>query len=373
MKNLRIGMVGTGYMGKAHAIAYKNSSAVFSLSAGIECYLVADISMETARRKATEFGFKHYTNNWEKLVSDPDVDIVDICAPNFLHKDIALAAIKNGKHVYSEKPLALKSEDAKVMTEAAERKGVKTLVGFNYIKNPTVQMAKQIISNGEIGDVVHFRGLFNEDYLADKSIPYSWRLKREFSGAGVLSDLGSHIINAAQYLVSPISSLCADMAIVHKVRHETNDLAEKYVENDDQVHMMVRFDNGAIGTIESSRIAWGRKNSFVFEVGGTKGTILYDQERLSELRLFTNQDDVARQGFRTILTGPEHPDYGQFCVSSGHGLGYNDMKAVEIRDLIEGVASNRVMWPDFRAAWEVMKVVDAAETSFETRSWAEVK
>ncbi|ANQ19700.1 MULTISPECIES: Gfo/Idh/MocA family protein [Vibrio] len=369
MKSLSIGMIGTGYMGKAHAIAYRNAGAVFPLSASIKCEFLADINLTQAKVKAEEFGFNRYTDDWQLLVSDPLIDIVDICAPNFLHKDIALLAIKNGKHVYSEKPLALNSEDAKIMTLAAEAAGVKTLVGFNYIKNPTIQLAKQIIENGEIGDVVHFRGTFNEDYLADENTSFSWRLQREFSGTGALGDMGSHIINMAQFLVSPISSLCADMSTIYTTRYEPNDPIPKNVENDDQVHMMVRFKSGAIGTIESSRIAWGRKNSLWFEVTGTKGTIIYDQERLSELKLFTAEDKKSRQGFRTILTGPEHPDYENFCVSAGHGLGYNDMKSVEIRDLIEGITSNSPMYPDFRAAWEVTKVIDAAEVSFKNGIW----
>ncbi|MCE0492467.1 Gfo/Idh/MocA family protein [Vibrio salinus] len=373
MKNLRIGMIGTGYMGKAHAIAYRTASAVFPLSASIECEMIADINLDLAKQKAEEFGFNRYTDSWQRLVSDPNIDIVDICAPNFLHKDIALSAIKNGKHVYSEKPLALNSQDAKIMTLAAEEAGVKTLVGFNYIKNPTVKLAKQIIANGEIGEVVHFRGTFNEDYLADEKTPFSWRLKREFSGTGALGDMGSHIINMAQFLVSPISSLCADMNTVHHTRYEPDNEALKEVENDDQVHMMVRFVNGAIGTIESSRIAWGRKNGLWFEVTGTKGTIIYDQERLSELKLFTVEDRDSRQGFRTILTGPEHPDYKNFCVSAGHGLGYNDMKAVEVRDLIEGIADSSPMLPDFRSAWEVTKIIDAAEVSYKNGTWITVE
>ncbi|RQW64696.1 Gfo/Idh/MocA family protein [Vibrio viridaestus] len=371
MATLRVGMIGSGYMGKAHAIAYRNASAVFKLSAKVECEMLADVDMELAEQKATELGFNRFTDDWQQLVKDPNVDIVDICAPNFLHKDIALAAIANGKHVYSEKPLALNSVDAQGMTEAAEKAGVKTLVGFNYIKNPTVQLAKQIIENGEIGGVVHFRGTFNEDYLADPNEPFSWRLKREFSGTGALGDMGSHIINMAQYLVSPLSSLCADMTTVHQTRNDVNG-HQGNVENDDQVHMMVRFSNGAIGTIESSRIAWGRKNGLWFEVNGTKGTIIYDQERLSELRLYISDDQHGRQGFRTILTGPAHPDYQHFCVSAGHGLGYNDMKAVEIRDLIEGIATNTPMWPDFRAAWDVTKVIDAAETSYQRKAWVDL-
>jgi predicted dehydrogenase len=367
---LRIGLIGSGYMGKAHAIAFRNAPAVFDLNAHVVCDMLAEVNEELAAQKAEEFGFLRSTGDWKALVHDESIDIVDICAPNHLHKTMALEAIRAGKHVYSEKPLALNALDALEMTEAAEAAGVKTLVGFNYTKNPTVQLAREIIERGEIGEVVHFRGTFNEDYLADQNLPFTWRLKREFSGAGTLGDMGSHIINMAEFLVSPIQEICADLQTVHKQRPIPNEPGQTgTVENDDQVHMMVRFENGAIGTLESSRIAWGRKNGLWLEVTGTQGTLIYDQETLSELQLFTAGEDSARQGFRRILTGPEHPDYKHFCVSAGHGLGYNDMKAVEVRDLIEGIALNKPLWPDFRAAYNVNRIMDAAEESFEKRKW----
>lgn len=374
MKRVRIGLIGTGYMGKAHAIAFKTAAAVFPLSGTIVCEMIADVDATLASQKAKEFGFARSTGNWRDLVNDPNIDVVDICAPNHLHKEMALAAIAAGKHVYSEKPLALNADDALELTQCAEAAGIKTLVGFNYIKNPTVQLAKDIIRQGEIGDVVHFRGTFNEDYLADADSAFSWRLKRKFSGSGSLGDLGSHIINMAHYLVAPITQVCADLQTVHPQRPLTADTHEMArVENDDQVHMMVRFANGAIGTLESSRIAWGRKNSLWFEVTGTKGTLIYDQERLSELQLYTANDAKNRQGFRRILTGPEHPDYANFCVSAGHGLGYNDMKAVEVRDLIEGVLAGAPLWPDFRAAYQVNQLCDAVELSYKEARWVTIK
>ncbi|WP_163835405.1 Gfo/Idh/MocA family protein [Spartinivicinus ruber] len=373
MKKLRIGLIGTGYMGKAHNIAFKACPAVFSLSATIECEMLAEVSQALAEQKAKELGFNRATGDWRALVRDPDIDVVDICSPNYLHKEMALAAIAAGKHVYLEKPLALNSADAKEMTEAAERAGVKTLVGFNYIKNPVAQLAKEIIMNGEIGEVVHFRGTHNEDYLADPKTLFSWRLKRELAGSGTLGDMGSHIINMAQYLVSDIVEVMADLQTVIKER-PLPDNKEKYakVENEDQAHMLVRFTSGAIGTIESSRIACGRKMGLTYEVTGTKGSIVFDQERLSELKLYTNNDPTNRQGFRTILVGPEHPDYAAFCVASGHGLGYNDQKIVEVRDLVEGICTDKPMWPDFRAAYEVNKVLDAAELSYKEGRWIKI-
>ena len=336
--------------------------------------MLAEINSELAAEKAIELGFNRSTGDWLELVNDPNIDVVDICSPNYLHKEMALAAIAAGKHVYSEKPLALNAKDALEMTLAAEKAGVKTLVGFNYAKNPASQLAKEIIANGEIGDIVHFRGTHNEDYLADPNTPFSWRLKREYSGSGTLGDMGSHIINMAQYLVGDISAVNGDLQTVITQRPIPGKPGEfGIVENEDQAHAMIRFTNGAIGTIESSRIACGRKMGLTYEVTGTKGTIVFDQERLAELKLFIRGENTAREGFKTILVGPEHPNYKHFCISAGHGLGYNDQKIVEVRDLIEGIANDSKIWPDFRAAYEVNLVIDSIEESHNLGQWINIK
>ncbi|WP_229748147.1 Gfo/Idh/MocA family protein [Lacimicrobium alkaliphilum] len=199
------------------------------------------------------------------------------------------------------------------MVQSAEQAGVKTMVGFNYIKNPATQLAKQIIDSGEIGDIVHFRGTHNEDYLADTGVPINWRLKRATAGAGALADLGAHIINISQFLVGPILAVNGDLSTVTKERSTAASVTDKEpVENDDQAHSMLRFDSGAIGTIEASRVAWGRKMGLTYEVTGTKGSIVFDQERLAELQLYTSDQQTSRQGFKRILIGPEHPDYQHF-------------------------------------------------------------
>jgi len=370
MKQVRIGLVGTGYMGKAHAIAFKAAPTVFPLSGAVQCELLAEVSEDLAASKSAELGFRRATGDWRSLVTDSDVDVVDICSPNFLHKEMALAAIAAGKAVYCEKPLALNAQDALEMTVAAEKAGVKTLVGFNYIRNPAAQLAKEIIEAGEIGEVLHFRGTHNEDYLADPRAPHSWRLTRELSGSGVLGDMGSHIINMAQYLVGEIAQVNGDLQTVIEQRPLPGAQQQMLaVENEDQAHAMIRFASGAIGTLETSRIAWGRKMGLTFEVTGSKGTLVFDQERLSELRLYTSSDPHNRQGFRTILMGPEHPDYVHFCAGAGHGVGYNDQKIIEVRDLVEGLLVDKLMWSDFRAAYAVNCVIDAWEQSHAQGQW----
>ncbi|PHM56778.1 putative oxidoreductase [Xenorhabdus sp. KK7.4] len=360
MKEIRIGLIGAGYIGRAHAIAYAQAPTVFPLKGKLIREMIAGITPELAQTQAKELGFLRSTGDWRELVADPDIDVVDICTPNFLHKEMALEAIKHGKHIYCEKPLALNSHDAKQMVAAATIAGVKTLVGFNYMKNPTAQLAKEIISNGEIGEVVHFYGTHNEDYMADPLSPIHWHCFKNEAGLGALGDLGAHIINMAQYLVGDITTVCGDMKTIVKVRPEISGSSVLIpVENEDQAHAMIRFDSGAIGVIETSRIACGRKMGLTYVVTGTKGTLSFTQERMAELKLYRHDEPVNRQGFKTILVGPEHPDYAPFCHGAGHGIGFNDQKTVEVKDLVDGIALDQDIWPDFTEGWKVSRILDA--------------
>ncbi|NHB92811.1 Gfo/Idh/MocA family protein [Photorhabdus cinerea] len=373
MKEIRIGLIGTGYIGRTHAIAYAQAPTVFPLKGRLVRDMVAEVSAELAAKQSKALGFQRFTDNWRELVADPDIDVVDICSPNFLHKGMALEAIKHGKHVYCEKPLALNSADAKLMVEAAQKAGVKTLVGFNYIKNPTSQLAKEIISNGEIGEIIHFYGTHNEDYMADPLSPIHWHCFKDKAGLGALGDLAAHIINMAQYLVGDIQTVCSDMEIVIKERPEKiGSSVMVTVENEDQAHAMVRFSSGAMGIIETSRVACGRKMGLSYIITGTKGTLSFTQERMAELKLYRHDEPANRQGFKTILIGPEHPDYAPFCNGAGHGIGFNDQKTVEIRDLLNGIASNKEIWPDFTEGWKVSRILDAIARSYKEQRWVNV-
>ncbi|MGL4269135.1 MAG: Gfo/Idh/MocA family protein [Plesiomonas sp.] len=374
MKSVRIGLIGTGYIGRAHAIALAQAPVVFPLQGTLVREMVAEITPQLAQQKAAEFGFNRYTGDWRELVADPAVDVVDICSPNSLHKEMALAAIRHGKHVYAEKPLALSAADAREMVDAARLAGVKTLVGFNYMKNPTATLAKEIIASGEIGDVVHFYGTHNEDYMADPLAPIHWHCLRETAGLGALGDLGAHIVNMAHYLVGHIDSVCGDLRTVVPARpQQAGSSVMVAVENEDQAHAMLRFANGAQGVIETSRIACGRKMGLSYVVTGTRGTLTFTQERMAELKLYRHDDPVARQGFKTLLVGPAHTDYAAFCGGAGHGIGFNDQKTVEIRDLVDAIAADRPLWPDFEEGWRVSQVLDAIALSHAEGQWVAVE
>jgi predicted dehydrogenase len=285
---------------------------------------------------------------------------------------MALAAAQAGKHVYCEKPLAPNAVLAKEMVDAAERAGVKTQVGFNYLKNPMLAFARDLIAGGEIGEVVSFRGIHAEDYMADARTPWHWRLDPA-GGGGVIADLGSHIIAIARFLLGPIDTVCGQLETVIKqrpVRAGVSDL--RAVEADDIARALVRFARGCNGTIEASWLSHGRTMQIEFEVVGSRGTLFFSQERLNELKLYRAAADGSRDGFRTIVAGPQHAPYGSFCVAPGHQLGFNDLKTIEIRDYLLAIAGEPALGPDFREGWEVQKVVDAIMHSSRERTWVPV-
>lgn len=372
MKKLGIGLVGSGFMGRSHAHAFRAAAGVFDLPVVPALELLADVNDEVAAKAAKALGFARSTGDWKALVADPAVDLVDITAPNALHKPIALAAIEAGKPVYCEKPLAPNALEAKQMADAAERKGVKTAVGFNYLKNPMVALAREIVASGEIGEVVSFRGIHAEDYMTDPLAPFTWRLDPS-GGHGVVADLGSHIISIARYVVGPIESVAGQIATVTKARPVAPGAKEmRAVEVDDEARALVTFASGATGSLEASWVAAGRKMTLAFEVTGSRGTIAVDHERFNELKLYTTGQPKGREGFKTILAGPEHAFYKEFCPAPGHQLGFNDIKTIEVRALMMALAGGPKFMPDFREAYEIQRVVDAIVQSAREKRWLDV-
>ncbi|MBO6578693.1 MAG: Gfo/Idh/MocA family oxidoreductase [Thalassospira sp.] len=363
MKSLGIGLIGTGFMGKAHALAFGAARAVMGDVPESHLAVLCDTPAEKAKQMADQFGFAKSTADWTSLISDPDVNIVSITTPNALHFEMAIAAIKAGKHVYCEKPLALTLDQAREMRDAVRTAGIKTMVGYNYIKNPAFTHACRLIQGGEIGEIVHFRGWVDEDYQADPALPWTWRAKLADAGLGALGDMGCHLVSMAYGLAGPIDSLIADMQTVHTTRPLPDGTGRAKVENEDTASALVRFANGAQGSLSTSRSAWGRKNRLAWEVHGTKGMICFDQERMNELQLYHNSGDKAQQGFTTILTGPAHPPYGEFCPAPGHQLGFNDLKVIEAAALLRAIRDDNPAYPDFEHAYEFEKVIHAIAKS----------
>jgi predicted dehydrogenase len=369
MTALRIGLIGTGFIGRAHAIAFSAVGTVFDEIETPVLELVADTDAARATASARALAFRRSTADWRALVSDPAVDIVDVCTPNHLHREMVLAALAAGKHVYCEKPLALNAADAAEMVAAADRAGVCHLVGFNYPCNPMLQTAREIVATGEIGELIGFRGRYLEDYLADPGLPFSWRCERRRAGPGALADLGSHLINLGHVLVGGLARVNARLSTVIRERTELATGQPRKVENEDIAHAMVEFANGVPGSFEISRVAAGYKCGLAVRLFGTRGSLAFDQERMNELRLYRGDDPTGRRGFRTILAGPEHADYRPFCPAPGHGLGINDLKVIEVRNLLRAIATGGRAEPDFHEGVRVQAVMDAMERSHAVSAW----
>ena len=367
----RIGLIGAGFMGKCHANAFRSVAGLFDLPVEPELRLVADIDEAMARRSADALGFPRSTGNWRQLAGDPEIDIVAITAPNALHADMAFAAIDAGKAVYCEKPLSVDVPSARAMRDAAAAAGTCTMVGFAYLRNPIVKLAREIIANGELGEVVSFRGIHAEDYMADPATPHSFRT--EPAGGGALFDLGSHVVSLARYLLGPIVSVNGTTATIHSQRPVTAGSQEsRPVDVDDRAVFIGEFESGVTGTFEANWAGAGRKMQLAFEVAGTRGAIAFTQERMNELLLYPAEGAKARRGFIRIEAGPDHPPYGNFCPAPGHQLGYNELKVIEVAELLDAFAGGPPAHPDFAEGYEVQRVIEAVQVSAAERGWVEV-
>lgn len=365
MRELGIGLIGTGFMGRAHALAFNNARVVFELPVTLRLAALADADTERARRCAADWGFAQAHDSWQQLIDNPEVDVVAITTPNHLHYPMAMAALAAGKAVYCEKPLAVSLEQAQAMRDAAGQAGVVTRVGYNYQHNPMIGLARQLIARGELGELISFQGEFSEDFMADAASPFSWRCEVGHAG-GALADLGSHLLSMARFLMGDVHSVSADTHTVHRHRPASAGNTElRQIAVDDQVHALLRFANGARGTVSSSCLKQGYKNHLSFEISGTQGTLAFDQERLNELRLFR----AGQDGFQRLLAGPALPGYAAFSPAAGHQLGYNELKTLEVQELIMALASQGADGTDFEAAWQTERLATAIRVAAQEQRW----
>ena len=362
MAEIGIGIVGGGYMGKAHSVAMAAVGAVFDTPLRPRLEMICASTETSAERYRQSFGFARATADWTALVEDPKVEAVIIATPQALHREIAEAAFAMGKPVFCEKPMGASLAEAEAMVAAAE--GHINMVGYNYIRTPATQYARSLLEAGEIGDITWFRGENAEDFLADPALPTTWRT--EGLANGCIGDLAPHLFNMALALMGPIEKVMAEVETVH------TDRPGGTVTNDDQVQMMCRFAGGAMGHLFSSRVATGRKMGYAYEIFGTKGAIRFDQEDQNALWLYKAEGPEAARGFTKILTGPAHPDYEPFCLGPGHGTGYQDQIIIEAKDFLTAIHTGQNIWPTFADGLAVLQVTDAALRSARTGSWQPV-
>jgi predicted dehydrogenase len=366
MREIGIGIIGGGYMGKAHSVAMAAVGAVFGTALRPRLEVICASSDASAERYRSAYGFAKGTADWRVLVADRRVEAVVIASPQETHREIALAAFARGLPVFCEKPLGADLADSQAMVAAAKASACVNMVGFNYIRTPASQFARALVAAGEIGDITWFRGEHTEDFDADGSRPATWR---NFGAAnGTMGDLAPHMINAALALIGPMARLSADIVTVHGDRPGT----KGRVANDDIGQFMCRFQNGATGHLMFSRVAQGRKMGYAYEMTGTKGAIRFDQEDQNALWLYRAEDPPAIRGFRKILTGPEHPDYLPFCQGPGHGTGYQDQIIIEARDFLKAIETGVSIWPTFHDGMEVNRIISAAHASAASGAWVDL-
>jgi predicted dehydrogenase len=378
MKRLNVAIIGHNFMGKAHSNAWRQASRFFDLPAEPVLKVACGRHAEPLKQFAGRWGWEAIETDWRRVVDRKDVDVIDIAVPTHLHREIAIAAAEAGKHLFCEKPMALDAREAAAMRDAAKRTGVVHYLNHNYRRCPAVAFARQLIDEGRVGTIYHWRGAYLQSWIVDPQFPLTWQLRKETAGAGPHYDLNSHSVDLARYLVGEIRSVAAmTRRFVDRrpLPAETGETAfhatttsrqTGEVTVDDAAFMVAEFENGALGSFEASRFALGRKNFNVFEIYGSRGAIAFDLERMNELQLVSADDPESIRGFRTILaTEASHP-YMKAWWPPGHIIGYEHGFVHAVADFLRAVDSGSSIAPNFDDGVKIMQVLGAALESART-------
>jgi predicted dehydrogenase len=387
MKKLNVAMIGSGFMGKAHSLAYSAMPSFFWPPPAVPVRkVVVDMTEELASGARDRLGFDEYASRWQDVIARHDIDIVDICTPNSSHAEIAIAAAKAGKHILCEKPLAMDAPEAKAMLDAVEAAGVTHMVAFNYRQTPAVILAKHLIDSGRLGEILTVRGQYMQDWSADPGTPLSWRFQSKLAGSGALGDVGTHIIDMTRFLVGEFESVNAivrthiperpvQKGAFDKMASASRDTggAKGPVDVDDAFITMIRFENGAVGFIEATRNAYGHHNGLGFEINGTRGSLIFDYQRMNELNVMLADDPPELHGFRTVYMGPAHPYGENLWPIPGLGVGYIDVKIIECFSFVKAIMESRAAQPSFRDGYQIARIADAILASGESQKWERVE
>lgn len=386
MKTFNVGLVGAGFMAKAHSIAYSAMPMFFWPDcAKFNKQIIVDLDEGIAKDAMARYDFKSYSTDWKDIIKNPSIDIVDICTPNNAHYEIAIAAAKAGKHIICEKPLALNAEQAKEMYEVSKKNNVFTMVAYNYRNTPAVQLAKRYIEEGAIGEILDFHSTYLQDWSADENSSLSWRFQKKYCGTGTLGDIGTHVIDMMRFLVGDFTSVNSKMSTYINERPIQNSLVDSLgktkqtgnqikgkVDVDDFCTMMVKCKNGAFGTLEATRNAWGRNNFITFEIHGTQGSIYFDYEKRDQLQVCFASDKGDRRGFRTVYTGPNHPHGDSLWPIPALGIGYTEVKCIEMFEFIKGVVAKKQSEPNFKDGYQIELICDAILKSAKKAEWVDI-
>ncbi|MGW7539592.1 Gfo/Idh/MocA family protein [Streptomyces sp. NPDC054770] len=379
VRTLGVAVVGFGWMGRVHSQAYQRVPHHFpQLPVRAELVTVAEEVPGRAEEAAAQFGFRSTTRDWRDVVADPRVHAVSITAPNFLHREIGVAMAEAGKHIWIEKPVGLTAQDARAVSEAVAKAGVRGTVGFNYRNAPAVAYARELIASGELGTVTHVRIRLFSDYAAHPDGALTWRYERARGGGGVLGDLASHGVDLARFLLGDIESLAADTAVFIPERARPTGATAGHtlatggelgpVENEDYVNCLLRFASGARGVLEASRVSVGEQNNYGFEVHGTKGAVFWDYRRMGELGV-SRGTAYQDQPVSTVFVGPGHGEYAAFQPGAANAMGYDDLKVIEACNFLRSIADGTPHGPTLDDAVHSATALDAMSRSAEQGTW----
>jgi len=376
-KKLNIGLIGYGFMGRTHSNAYHKVKHFFDIPYDPVLQVVCGLVEEEAKAFAEKWEYKSYVTDWHKVIEDENIDVVEICVPNNLHAEIAIAAAKAGKAICCEKPLALNVPQAEEMVKVVEEAGVPNLVSFNYRRVPAVTLAKQLIDEGRLGKIFHYRANFLQDWTISANVPQggmaTWRLDIKAAGSGVTGDLLAHCIDTAMWQNGPITNVCAMTETFIKERMHAETGKVEPVGIDDACTFFCRFDNGSLGNFESTRYARGHKALYTFEINGEKASIAWDLHDLHRLSYFDYSDESIVRGWRSIhVTDSDMPYMDKWWVP-GLQIGYEHTFVHQVADFLQNLAEGKSTSPDFREALATQYVCDAVLTSAKNKKWETVK
>jgi predicted dehydrogenase len=377
-KALNVGLIGYGFMGRAHSNAYRKVNNFFDLAFRPVLKAICARTADQAQGFAAKWGYESIETDWKKLVARKDIDAVDICVPNNLHHDIAVAAAKAGKMVLCEKPLSMDTKQGQKMVAAVEKARVPNMVWYNYRRVPAVTLAKQLVAEGKLGRIFHYRALFLQDWTISADLPQGgtglWRLDAKAAGSGVTGDLLAHCIDTALWINGGIQSVSAMTETFIKERKHTLTGKVEKVGIDDACAFLARFDNGSLATFESTRYARGHKALYTFEVNGEKASLKWDLHDLHRLQYFDHADEGRLRGWRSIHVtdhGGGHPYMDHWWVP-GLQIGYEHSFVHQVADFLKGLETGKPAGPTFRDALETQKVCDAVLASAKKKQWVKV-
>ena len=370
MKRLNVALIGYQFMGRAHSNAWRQVARFFDPPSEPFMKVVCGRDPAETERAAHQLGWEEHSVSWRETIAREDIDVVDICTPGDTHADIAVAAALAGKHVLCEKPLANTLPEAQRMLAAVTASGVAHMVCHNYRRAPAVALAKRLIEEGALGRLYHFRGVYLQDWIVDPQFPRVWRLEKSKAGSGALGDIASHSLDLARYLVGEITEVAGHLETFVKERPLPGSGERAPVDVDDAALTLLKFEGGAVGTVEATRFATGRKNYNSFEVNGSKGSLAFNLERMNELELYV--EEGPNSGFRTVqVTDAAHP-YMKAWWPPGHIIGYEHTFTHTVLDLLLAVGEGRVPSPSFEDGVRNQKVLDAVERAATSRAWEKV-